>query len=269
LLQIETQKKRGQLSFQRAQRRLLQSQRSLNQLLGRDPQSPLRVGEPVLPPWDIPQEDEQPARSLTLVQLENKLQEARWRQEERLQERGPKLALSGSLHRPQTSVGLAWDRRELTLKVGQELLTYGHGRRSSGGGRAEEWRVGFNVSLPLYDGGVGQETAYQDRLEIEALEEGLIREEERTQWALRDAYQDYLEAKASVDIATLELQTAELIKKQRVERMALGMETPLDLLNGELEVLQAENNLLRAQGEYALAIARWRRAAGKPLGEVD
>jgi outer membrane protein TolC len=124
------------------------------------------------------------------------------------------------------------------------------------------WTLGFNVTLPLFDGFrrsglVEQATAGQrsTRLEREKLEE-------QVRLGLQQGLDDLAAARETVAAARANIQQAEKVLEMTQNNYKYGAATTLDIVDAQTALSVARTNLLRGLHDYAVARANLRWTAG-------
>ncbi len=212
-------------------------------------------------------------RRLDVIRAQNQLVDAQNVADSRLSGRSPTVSVGGSLNYPDAEATLSWNSRDRNTALTVEGDVYQSGQASpSGGGSAgnrPNWSVGVSVSWPLWDGGIEKETALQEGLRIEQLQESLAEQQRSVAIEVVDAHYALLDAVERVRIAALDIDVASERLRQTKARVQGGVETPNAAFDAEIALLQAERALSEATWDAALAHARFRRAAGLEVWPVS
>lgn len=130
-------------------------------------------------------------------------------------------------------------------------------RERSGGSDPDlldDWNVGVQLSVPLYDGGVRRAQVAQAVLARAQAEQAVEQARLDVQKQVRDAWNTHVEALSRAEVTARSVQEAQealAIERLRYEQ---GVGTVTDLLDAESALLTAQAD--RLQGEFDLVIAR-------------
>jgi outer membrane protein TolC len=132
---------------------------------------------------------------------------------------------------------------------------------------------GISISMPLYTGGKNELKIDKAKDEITATELNLARTQENTKLSTISAYYDILEAQkvVTVDTETVTNYQEHLINVQ--ELYAAGSIAKSDVLSTEVQLVNAEQTLVKAQNTYDVAVSTLKNIiklkGEEPLNLVD
>jgi len=214
---------------------------ALNNLLGRDLNTPVRVAKPErLPELQLP-----PLETLTQQAFQN-------RPELIAAQRGIELA----------QVGITSARRSLLPNIvltGQADFNL---NTSVFNPRRETYTGVAVLSVPIWDGGVARAREAQARDDLEIAQLRLKQAQEGIALEVRQAYLNLQDAQKRLEVARKGLEQAtEALRLARV-RFEAGVSPQLEISDAELAFTQAQTNLVNAQFDYLDAYAALLRAIG-------
>ena len=151
-------------------------------------------------------------------------------------------------------------------------LVANHGFRSSGGqfGTTDTdfTKVGFQLSIPLYEGGqVNSRTREFMHRHVETLER-LEQTQRAVERSTRDAYLGIRSSISQVEAYQQAVRSSEIAVEATQTGYTVGTRTVVDVVNSERELLRAKRNYAQAKYEYLLNTLRLKQASGS-LGLND
>jgi len=214
---------------------------ALNNLLGRDLNTPVQVAKPErLPELQLP-----PLETLTQQAFQN-------RPELIAAQRGIELA----------QVGITSARRSLLPNIvltGQADFNL---NTSVFNPRRETYTGVAVLSVPIWDGGIARAREAQARDDLEIAQLRLKQAQEGIALEVRQAYLNLQDAQKRLEVARKGLEQAtEALRLARV-RFEAGVSPQLEISDAELAFTQAQTNLVNAQFDYLDAYAALLRAIG-------
>jgi outer membrane protein len=214
---------------------------ALNNLLGRDLNTPVQVAKPErLPELQLP-----PLETLTQQAFQN-------RPELIAAQRGIELA----------QVGIVSARRSLLPNIvltGQADFNL---NTSPFNPRRETYTGVAVLSVPIWDGGIARAREAQARDDLEIAQLRLKQAQEGIALEVRQAYLNLQDAQKRLEVARKGLEQAtEALRLARV-RFEAGVSPQLEISDAELAFTQAQTNLVNAQFDYLDAYAALLRAIG-------
>ncbi|MDT7960609.1 MAG: TolC family protein [Armatimonadota bacterium] len=214
---------------------------ALNNLLGRDLNTPVQVAKPErLPDPELP-----PLETLTQQAYAS-------RPELIAAQRGVELA--------QTGIEAA--RRSLLPNIvltGQADFNF---NTSPFNPRRETYTGVAVLSVPIWDGGIARAREAQARDDLEIAQLRLKQAQEGIALEVRQAYLNLQDAQKRLEVARKGLEQAtEALRLARV-RFEAGVSPQLEISDAELAFTQAQTNLVNAQFDYLDAYAALLRAIG-------
>jgi outer membrane protein len=214
---------------------------ALNNLLGRDLNTPVQVAKPErLPDPELP-----PLETLTQQAFQN-------RPELIAAQRGIELA----------QVGITSARRSLLPNIvltGQADFNL---NTSAFNPRRETYTGVAVLSVPIWDGGIARAREAQARDDLEIAQLRLKQAQEGIALEVRQAYLTLQDAQKRLEVARKGLEQAtEALRLARV-RFEAGVSPQLEISDAELAFTQAQTNLVNAQFDYLDAYAALLRAIG-------
>lgn len=121
----------------------------------------------------------------------------------------------------------------------------------------QQWRVGLEVQIPIYDGGATRARVAQGKAREKQLEAGLNEAERKVSLEVEQDYQTLLSSLAQLEptaLGLLEAQEAHRLSRLRYE---VGLSTLLELLDTRAELTAAQVRNDQAELSYRLAWCRW------------
>ncbi|MGE5508353.1 MAG: efflux RND transporter permease subunit, partial [Chitinophagales bacterium] len=271
LIQVRAQRTAAELDSARAQNQRRLAQARLNQAMGRELSAPLTLADHALPEA-VPEEPLGELRlqdRFDLFQLQNQLDRARLAAAGRTKNDALAVTVGGSLVGSQASAALSWGSGDgaLDLTVQGDVVKFGDDLRATGSpsGRQPHWSLQVDFALPLYDGGVEREKARQEQVNLAQLAQALAEQERIAALEATEARLAWEEAKAQLAVKSLEADAAAERLRSAQARLALGAETSASLLDAELASVRAERAKKEALWDGFLALARLRKAFGRPV----
>lgn len=126
----------------------------------------------------------------------------------------------------------------------------------------DSWDLGVNVTFTLWNGGRTAAQIAEARHQADAARERLAEADSHIALEVRQRRLDLASAHAQVDTAGAAVRSATEARRVVAERFNAGVATSTDLLDTQVDQLQAELNRTRALASVRLAQARLERALG-------
>ncbi|MBI1941661.1 MAG: TolC family protein [Acidobacteria bacterium] len=128
----------------------------------------------------------------------------------------------------------------------------------------DNFRTQFSASMPLYDFGRTARQIHDARLDSESAGQARRRTRQEVIFNVIEAYLNELLARESVRVsqAAVEMTKADLARAQA--RQEQGLTVPSDVLSAQVQLAQAQEDLIRAQNAGAIAHAALNVAMGFP-----
>lgn len=127
----------------------------------------------------------------------------------------------------------------------------------------DSWDVGVNVTWTLWDGGRTSAQIAEARHQLDAARERLAELDSHIALEVRQRRLDLGSARAQVTTAAAGLRSAAEARRVVAERFSAGVATTTDLLDAQVDQLEAELDRTRALASVKLAEARLARALGQ------
>jgi outer membrane protein len=126
----------------------------------------------------------------------------------------------------------------------------------------DSWDLGVNVSWTLWNGGRTAALVAEAQHQADAARERLAELDSQLALEIRQRQLDLNSARAQVDTASSAVRSATEARRVVAERFAVGVATTSDLLDAQVDELQADLERTRALANVKLAEARLARALG-------
>ncbi len=126
----------------------------------------------------------------------------------------------------------------------------------------DSWDLGVNVSWTLWNGGRTAALVAEAQHQADAARERLAELDSQLALEIRQRQLDLISARAQVDTASSAVRSATEARRVVAERFAVGVATTTDLLDAQVDELQADLERTRALANVKLAEARLARALG-------
>jgi outer membrane protein TolC len=126
----------------------------------------------------------------------------------------------------------------------------------------DSWDVGVNVTFTLWNGGRTAAQVDEARHQAEAARERLAEADTQIALEIRQRQLDLGSATSQVETAAAAVRSATEARRVVAERFGAGVATSTDLLDAQVDQLQAELERTRALANVKLAEARLARALG-------
>jgi outer membrane protein len=128
----------------------------------------------------------------------------------------------------------------------------------------DNFRTQFTASLPLWDGGQTTRRVRDGRLEAQSAARAGDRTRQEVIFNVIEAYLNGLLARENVRVAQAAVEASRADLARAHARHEQGLAVPSDLLSAQVQLAQAQEDLLRAQNGFALADAALNVAMGLP-----
>jgi outer membrane protein TolC len=127
----------------------------------------------------------------------------------------------------------------------------------------DSWDVGVNVSVTLWNGGRTAADVSEARFQADAARARLAELDSQIALEVQQRKLDLDSSRAQVDTASVAVRAATEARRVVAERFAVGVATSTDLLDAQVDQLQAELNRTQALANVKLAEAQLARALGQ------
>ena len=124
------------------------------------------------------------------------------------------------------------------------------------------WDLGVNVTFTLWNGGRTAAQVAEARLQADAMRERLAEADTQIALEVRQRQLDLDSARSQVETAGAAVASSTEARRVVAERFGAGVATSTDLLDAQVDQLQAELERTRALANVKLAEARLARALG-------
>ena len=126
----------------------------------------------------------------------------------------------------------------------------------------DSWDLGVNVNFTLWNGGRTAAQVAEARHQAEAARERLAEADTQIALEIRQRQLDLASSRSQVETAAAAVRSATEARRVVAERFTAGVATSTDLLDAQVDQLEAELNRTRALANVKLAEARLARALG-------
>jgi outer membrane protein len=127
---------------------------------------------------------------------------------------------------------------------------------------ADSWDLGVNITFTLWNGGRTAAQVAETRHQAEAARQRVAEADTQIALDVRQRQLDLGSARSQVETASAAVQSATEARRVVAERFKAGVATSTDLLDAQVDQLQAELERTRALANVRLAEARLARALG-------
>jgi outer membrane protein TolC len=128
----------------------------------------------------------------------------------------------------------------------------------------DDFRTGFTATMPLYDAGQTSRMVRNARLGAQSAQKGKERTQQEVVFQVVNAYLNELLAQENVRVAKSAVEMTKSDLERVNARQETGLAVPSDPLSAQVQLAQAEEDLLRAQNAVELAQAGLNVAMGLP-----
>ncbi len=137
-------------------------------------------------------------------------------------------------------------------------------------GKSQLFKTGLRVQAPIWMGGKLRIAVDLSKKEVKAAKEQLKKSENEVIYSVVKAYYNVLTARAFVETAQLAVRDAEKHLKDAETVYKAGMGIKSDVLRAKVYLEQMEENLVKAQSNYQVALKALKVAMGEfPKGELQ
>jgi outer membrane protein len=136
------------------------------------------------------------------------------------------------------------------------------------GKQTDDTRIGVQLNLPLYQGGLVSSQTRQAAYKYQQARELYEQQQRATERQTRNAYLNVLANISQVKAFRQALQSTRTALEATEAGYQVGTRTAVDVLNARREVFRAERDYAQARYAYILETLRLKQAAGT-LGEQD
>ena len=134
-------------------------------------------------------------------------------------------------------------------------------------------QFGFQVTVPLFSGGLTQSRVRQEQYLWIAAKETVVQTSRATERQARDAYLGVISGIAQVQALRQALESDQTALKATEAGYEVGTRTSVDVLNARQKLVQGQTDYARSRYDYLLSIIQLRLAAGtlsrKDLEELN
>jgi outer membrane protein TolC len=128
----------------------------------------------------------------------------------------------------------------------------------------DDFRTGLTATMPLYDAGQISRLVRDAKLQAQSAQKGKDRTQQEVVFQVINAYLNELLARESLRVAKSAVDMTKSDLDRARARQENGLAVPSDLLSAEVQLAQAEEDLLREQNAVELAHAVLNVAMGLP-----
>jgi outer membrane protein TolC len=128
----------------------------------------------------------------------------------------------------------------------------------------DDFRAAFTATMPLYDAGQTSRMVRNAKLQAQSAQKGKERTRQEVVFQVVSAYLNELLAQANVRVAKSAVDMTKSDLERVKARQQSGLAVPSDLLSAQVQIAQAEEDLLRAQNAVELTQAGLNVAMGLP-----
>ena len=123
-------------------------------------------------------------------------------------------------------------------------------------------QVGFQISVPIFSGGLTQSKVRQAQYTWIAAKETVVQNSRATERAARDAYLGVISGIAQVQALRQALESDQTALKATEAGYEVGTRTSVDVLNARQTLVQGQTDYASSRYNYLLSILQLRQAAG-------
>ena len=127
------------------------------------------------------------------------------------------------------------------------------------------WNVGVSLRIPLFDGGETKAKVSEAESKMKALKINHDALSEQIRLQVKEAWLDYLEAKATVDVVHSQLIQSRESYRLAKARYTEGVSIAVEMDDALVSYKNAQKNLLNAMHDLNLAYASLERAVGRKI----
>jgi outer membrane protein TolC len=128
----------------------------------------------------------------------------------------------------------------------------------------DDFRTAFTATMPLYDAGQISRLVRDAKLQAQSAQKGKDRTQQEVVFQVLNAYLNELLARENLRVAKSAVEMTKGDLERARARQENGLAVPSDLLSAEVQLAQAEEDLLRALNAIELAHAALNVAMGLP-----
>ncbi len=128
----------------------------------------------------------------------------------------------------------------------------------------DDFRTAFVATMPLYDAGQTSRMVRNAKLQSQSAQKGKDRTRQEVVFQVINAYLNDVLAQENVRVAKSAVEMTKSDLERANARQSSGLAVPSDLLSAQVQLAQAEEDLLRAQNAVELAHAALNVAMGLP-----
>jgi outer membrane protein len=140
-------------------------------------------------------------------------------------------------------------------------------------GTNTDTQFGFQISIPIFSGGLTQSRVRQAQYSWIAAKETVVQNSRATERAARDAYLGVISGIAQVQAFRQALESDQTALRATEAGYEVGTRTSVDVLNARQKLVQGTTEYARSRYDYLLSIIQLRLAAGtlsaKDLEEIN
>jgi outer membrane protein TolC len=128
----------------------------------------------------------------------------------------------------------------------------------------DDFRTAFVATMPLYDAGQTSRMVRNAKLQSQSAQKGKDRTRQEVVFQVINAYLNGVLAQENVRVAKSAVEMTKSDLERANARQSSGLAVPSDLLSAQVQLAQAEEDLLRAQNAAGLAHAALNVVMGMP-----
>ncbi|MDO4203366.1 MAG: TolC family protein [Selenomonadaceae bacterium] len=183
------------------------------------------------------------------------------------------MALAQNTDLAITATGEKSARADLKAARGRNSITIsgkgnlGLNKKNTDDEQTRSGSASASVSFPLFTAGKNEANISSGKLGVKIARLETERARENTRLKVIQSYYDVLEWKQTVDVGNQSVNSyrAHLTNVQQL--FAAGSKAKIDVLRSEVELSNAEQDLIRAQNKYAISIKQLKTLLGLPQDE--
>lgn len=132
----------------------------------------------------------------------------------------------------------------------------------------DSFNTSLKLSVPLYTGGKLEGTIDQAKLNANAAQQGVVKAEEQLRLDTTTAYYNVLQTNNLIKVNQETVDSLNEHLKNVQAQYEAGTVAKSDVLRSEVELANAQQNLIKAQNNYDVAVASLNNVIGTPMDTV-
>ena len=183
------------------------------------------------------------------------------------------MALAQNTDLAITSIGEKSARADLKSARGRNSISItGSGnltmnKKNSDDDKNKDGSLSASVSFPLFTAGKNEASISSSKLGVKIARLETERERENTRLKVIKAYYNVLQNKQTVDVDEQSVNSYKAHLTNVQQLFAAGSKAKIDVLRSEVELSNAEQDLIRSQNKYAVSVKELKRLLGLPREE--